>query len=68
MKKILLAAAVVGLTTASCDNGAAEKKAAEDAKAQQEIKSLDSATAVMEEVNSEIEASTEEVDQLLNDL
>lgn len=68
MKKILLATAVLGLFTASCGNAGAEKKAAEDAKAQQEIKSLDSATAVMEEVNSDIEASTEEVDQLLNDL
>ncbi len=66
--KTMAAALFFGLLLTSCGNASSEKAAKEDAKAQEEIKSLDSATAVIENVNEEIETSTEEVDQLLNDL
>ncbi len=68
MKKLVLGAFTVGLLAIGCGNAEAEKAAQENAKAEKEMKSLDSATAVIEGVNAEIEASSEEVDNLLNDL
>jgi uncharacterized lipoprotein NlpE involved in copper resistance len=68
MHKSILTAALLSLFTIGCDNAEAEKAAKEEAKAEQEVMALDSATAVMENVTEDIKASTEKADALLNDL
>jgi len=68
MHKSILTATLLSLFAIGCGNAEAEKAANEKATAEQEVMALDSATAVIENVNEEIKASTEEVDALLNDL
>jgi|TARA_B110000879_G_scaffold92909_1_gene127162 hypothetical protein len=68
MHKSILTAALLSLFAIGCGNPEAENAAKEEAKAEQELMTLDSATAVMENVTEDIKASTEKADALLNDL
>lgn len=68
MRKTILSIALLSFVAIGCGNAEAEKAAKEEAKAEKQVQSLDSATAVIETVNEDIKASTEEVDALLNEI
>jgi outer membrane murein-binding lipoprotein Lpp len=63
MKKVLCALAVAALLMAAC-NSKAKKQAQEAA----EIQRIDSTTAVMENLNDQIDFTAQEVDKLINEL
>ena len=68
MKNTVVSVAVLFILTIGCQNTRQRQDSAEIQKIEQEIKQLDSISAILEKQTAEIDSSIAEVDQLLKDI